>query len=134
MCSISFVLYALCLFFFKFSLALLIPLPLSFGFFAIIKIKDRISKYKVSLTLVQIVGLCFVLTLFILMVPAVADVNNDLKMKLDSVKENITGMIPQDIRADIDDINNTITRGIDNIKDGEILGIDSFFYRKFDLK
>jgi hypothetical protein len=119
LCVISFVLYLLCLFFYQFRLALLVPIPLSFVFVIFRRFKDNIVKYKMGLTLTQIISVCFVLSIFLLTVPAVAEVNKNINSNLDSLKDNVTKIIPEDIKSELHSINQTISEGIDKISKAE---------------
>lgn len=123
LCAFSIIFYILSVFFYPFKLALLIPLPLLSCFIAFKRLNNTFVKYRIVESMVYIIGVCFVISMLLLNVPVVAELNNDLNNRIDAIKENITEILPADIRYNIENIGEKVNN----------IDIDNFDFRNVKI-
>ncbi|NIO44513.1 MAG: hypothetical protein GTN36_03090 [Candidatus Aenigmarchaeota archaeon] len=109
---ISTILYVTSIFVYPFKLVLIIPLPMVLSYVFFRKVMNPLKKYKIGISLIYFMTICFVISILLLSVPSVAEINNDISSRIDVIKENITEIIPKDIKTDLENIQEKID-GID---------------------
>jgi 4-hydroxybenzoate polyprenyltransferase len=115
--GISATFYLISFFIYSFKLALILPIACGFVFLLFKKNKSSIIRLKIGYTLVFVISFCFLLSLILITTPSVAEINNKIINNVDNIKKNISEVIPQNVKNEIDSINKTIKDNINKIND-----------------
>ena len=112
---ISFSLYIASIFSYPFKLALILIFPLGFILLITRKYDYHLLRVRIGTNLLNFISVCFVLSLLILSIPSVAEINNNICCKIDSIKENITEKIPENVKSEIASLDKSIKENIEKI-------------------
>lgn len=102
--SLASVFYIISLLIYPFKLALLIPLPIATAFIIFKRFGSSFIRLKIGYLILFSVGICFILSMLLLITPSIAELNNKIRNKFDVIKENITNVIPKDVRYQINKV------------------------------
>ncbi len=109
---ITFIFYLISIFIYPFKLPLLFLFALSISFLLIKRIHSFFIKIKMSNLIFSIIIISFILSMFFLTTPSMAELNDKMTQQIDIIKENITEMIPKNIRYNIESIQEKININI----------------------
>ncbi len=92
-------------------------LPMLFGgaFYIFKRFRSSLIRLKIGYTLVFIIGFCFLLSVILITTPTVAEINNEIEKNVDMVKDNMTNIVPQDIREQWITIEDSIICNVNNL-------------------
>ncbi len=117
-------LYLISLVIYTFKLPLIIPIPISIINMVIIfnwvNLNDVFEKIRVSNILIYMMMFTIVISMVLLSDPVVAELNDGIAARIDTVKENITNTIPNGIKNDIESLDERITENMCKVKEHEI--------------
>lgn len=110
--AISLSLYVISIFVYTFRLPLILLSLLSFALLSVRKINNSFIKIKVGNIVLFLITIGFILSIVFLTVPSVAQINKNISARIDSIKNNISSSMPENLKTDIESINRTITNDI----------------------
>ena len=103
MLILAFASYVISIFFYSFKLVMLLPVPITLFYLALRRF-SKLEKIKIGINITLMLGVFFLISVLILFIPSVAELNNKICSEIDIVKENITEMIPEGIRCNLENI------------------------------
>jgi len=113
--GLCFVFYLISFFSYPFKLALLFPMFFGGVFYIFKRFKSSLIRLKIGYTLVFVISFCFLLSIILLTTPTFAEINNEIAKNVDIIKENVTNIVPQDIKQRWINIEDNIICNIDNL-------------------
>jgi 4-hydroxybenzoate polyprenyltransferase len=109
--------YVISFLIYPFKLALLLPIFGGIVFLTFRKYESSIMRLKVGYTLVFVISFCFLVSLIVISTPSVADINSKLSSKVDIIKDNISEILPENVKVEINSINQTIKSYLNKLSD-----------------
>jgi len=116
----SSILYVVSFLIYPFKLILLMPIPIVIVFFILKKFENAFMKVKIRTGLIYVLGIYFIISMMLLTVPVVANINDKIDNGVNAIKDNIIKSIPENLKFDIETVNKVIT-SMNRIK--EVLGL-----------
>ncbi len=107
--------YLISFFSYPFKLALMLPMLFGGAFYIFKRFRSSLIRLKIGYTLVFIIGFCFLLSVILITTPTVAEINNEIEKNVDMVKDNMTNIVPQDIREQWITIEDSIICNVNNL-------------------
>lgn len=112
--AISLSLYIISVFVYPFKLPLIIFLLFPVAALSLRRINNLFIKIKVGNLIFFIIIISFIISIFSLTVPSIAQINENISAGIDSIKENISRDMPEGLNLSINSINKTISDDINN--------------------
>lgn len=99
------------IFFYHFTLPLIVLIASSSLYLFILR-SNTLVKIKIGSIISFLAIFAFIASMLFLTIPSIAQINNDLYQNVDTVKNNLTDMVPENIKNEIENINDTINSKI----------------------